>query len=109
MLIVTARMYRWEESTRRFLSRHNVPFDEIYMRGDTDYRPDVDVKRDIYRIIREDGYRVAAAIDDNPAIVALWESLNIPTTIVPGWEPALTPWGENWRHGNHLPHQQGRY
>jgi hypothetical protein len=30
-------------------------------------------------------YDIIGAFDDNPAIVELWESLGLPTTVVPGW------------------------
>ncbi|BBY54109.1 hypothetical protein H7J07_05725 [Mycobacterium koreense] len=88
IVVVTARMYRWEDSTRGWLDRHlPVPYLGPFMRGDTDFRPDVDVKRDIHRIITTDhGFRVVHAIDDNPSIVELWTQLGIPTTVVPGWE-----------------------
>lgn len=87
ILVVTARMYRWEESTRGWLDRHMpVPYLGPFMRGDGDVRRDVEVKRDIHRILTVDhGYRIVHCIDDNPAIVALWRELEIPTTVVPGW------------------------
>lgn len=88
IVVVTARMYRWEESTRAWLDRYMaVPFVGPFMRGDSDARRDTEVKREIYRILNEDyGYRIVHCIDDNPAIVALWRELGIPTTIVPGWD-----------------------
>ncbi len=87
IVVVTARCYRWEGLTRAWLNRHvTVPFEGPFMRGDDDYRPDVDVKRRIHEIlVHEHGYRIVEAIDDNPAIVALWQELGIPTTVVPGW------------------------
>lgn len=87
IVVVTARMYAWEYSTRDWLERHlPVPFVGPFMRGDTDFRPDVDVKRDIYQILTRDyGHNVVHAIDDNPSILALWEELGIPTTAVQGW------------------------
>ncbi|MFZ2240114.1 MAG: hypothetical protein WAV90_11280 [Gordonia amarae] len=88
ILVVTARMYQWEIPTRIWLYRHlPVPYLGPFMRGDNDFRPDVEVKRDIHRVITEDhGFRVVHAIDDNPAIIALWSELGITTTVVEGWE-----------------------
>ncbi|WP_298442550.1 hypothetical protein [Gordonia sp. (in: high G+C Gram-positive bacteria)] len=36
------------------------------------------------------GYDIVAAIDDRPRVIRLWQSLDIPTTIVrrPDWEAA---------------------
>lgn len=88
ILIVTARMYQWEDSTRAWLDRHlHVPYQGPFMRGDTDFRSDVEVKRDIHRVLVGDyGHRIVHAIDDNPAILALWAELGISTTTVPGWD-----------------------
>lgn len=85
IIVVTARMRQWEASTRRWLDRH-VPgqYAALHMRANGDYRPDFQVKRDILATIRET-HDVALAIDDNPSVIALWESEGIPTVIVPGW------------------------
>lgn len=87
IIVVTARMYQWELATRTWLNQHMpVPYLGPFMRGDNDLRSDVDVKRDIHRILTGDyGHRIVHCIDDNPAIVALWHELGIPTTVVPGW------------------------
>lgn len=86
--IVTSRKYHWEKPTRDWLDRHlSVPYVGPFMRGDDDNRRDVEVKRDIYAILTGDyGYRIVGALDDNPAIVALWRELGIATTVVPGWD-----------------------
>lgn len=88
IIVVTARMYQWENSTRAWLDRYmTVPYVGPFMRGDADVRPDTEVKRDIHRILTDDyGHRIVHCIDDNPAIVALWHELGIPTTVVPGWD-----------------------
>ncbi|GAA4391685.1 phosphatase domain-containing protein [Tsukamurella soli] len=88
IVVVTARMYRWEAVTTAWL-RHWMPcdFHGPFMRGDTDYRPDVEVKRDIHRILTEElDFDIVAAVDDHPKICELWESLGIPTIRIPGWE-----------------------
>ena len=88
IVVVTARRYQWEGLTRAWLQRHlTVPFVGPFMRGDDDVRPDVEVKRRIHEILlRDHDYRIVEAIDDNPSIVALWQELGIPTTVVPGWQ-----------------------
>lgn len=88
IIVVTARMRRWEESTRRWLDTH-MPgrYTALYMRADRDYRPDFEVKRDILAIIRET-HDVVFAVDDNPSVIALWESEGIPTATIPGWAEA---------------------
>lgn len=84
IIIVTARMRRWEASTTGWLLKHSIPCDELHMRADGDYRPDYEIKREILADIRT-RHDVILAIDDNPAVVALWRSEGIPTIEVPGW------------------------
>jgi len=89
ILVVTARKRMWERGTRDWLAKHEVEFDRLFMRADSDQRKDVEVKRDILARIREE-YDVGMAIDDNPNVIALWRAEGIPVEVVPGWveEPA---------------------
>lgn len=84
VLIVTARNARYRNVTAMWLALHAVPSDAMWMRGYRDQRPDFDVKAGILAKIRQ-RYRPAAAWDDNPAVIRLWEQEGIPVTIVPGW------------------------
>jgi phosphoglycolate phosphatase-like HAD superfamily hydrolase len=84
VIIVTARRVRWARHTAMWLALNDIPSDVMFMRGDHDHRADVDVKRDILAAIRRN-FAVIHAFDDNPSVIALWESEGIPTTIVPGW------------------------
>jgi hypothetical protein len=85
VVVVTARRARWRHHTAWWLAMHNVPSDALFMRGDKDNRSDVEVKRDILAMIRCT-WHVHLAVDDNPNVIALWESENIPTIVIPGWE-----------------------
>lgn len=85
VLVVTARTYRFEELTRTWLNTHlSIPYLGPFMRGDNDFRPDYEVKSDIYRILTEDhGYTIVEACDDNPNVIRLWEGLGIPVEVMP--------------------------
>lgn len=84
ILIVTARRAMYRHQTAMWLALNGVPSDAMYMRGDKDGREDYLVKRDILARIRA-SYNVIHAVDDNPAVIALWEEEGIPTTIVEGF------------------------
>ena len=84
VLIVTARRHMWRHHTAWWLALHGVPSDAMFMRGNDDDRRDVEVKRDMLATIRR-AWIPVLAIDDNPSIIALWESEDIPTVRVPGW------------------------
>lgn len=85
VIIVTARKQKWARHTAMWLALNNVPSDALFMRGDNDSRKDFHVKSDILDAI-EHTWNVIHAVDDNPSVIALWESRGIPTTIVDGWE-----------------------
>ena len=86
IVIVTARRQQWLDVTQAWLDQHvPVPFDGPLHRLDGDFRPDVQVKRDIHRYLARN-YDIRAACDDNPNVIALWEEIGIPTEVIPGWE-----------------------
>jgi hypothetical protein len=85
VVVVTARRERWRHQTAWFLAMNDIPSDALFMRGDKDDRPDFEVKRDILAAIRCT-WDVRMAVDDNPAVIALWQSEGIDTITIPGWE-----------------------
>lgn len=86
ILIVTARVQKYWPETQFFLRMHlPVPWDELYMRNNNDFRKDNIVKEEILAQIRADGYNPVKAHDDNPAVIEVWERNGIPTTIVEGF------------------------
>lgn len=86
VLIVTARAFRYCWETMFWLS-HNlpVPYEQLYMRRDGDFRPDGIVKLEILSMIKADGYNVVKAWDDNPNVIEVWRRQGIPVEVVPGW------------------------
>ena len=84
VLIVTARRAMYRHHTAWWLALNGVPSDALYMRGDKDGREDYLVKADILASIKTK-YNVIHAVDDNPAVIRLWQENNIPTTIVEGF------------------------
>ena len=85
ILAVTARMERWRTLSQNWIDTHLTrPVEVLAMRADRDFRADHQVKRDIHASLSR-RFRIAAACDDNPAIVALWQELGIPVTVIPGW------------------------
>lgn len=89
ILIVTARREVWSMATLLWLKEHGIEHDKLYMRPNGDFRKDYVVKADILDQIRRDGYEPVLAVDDNPAVIRLWNENNIPTVIIPGWEDMM--------------------
>lgn len=86
VLVVTARKAKWRNHTAFWLALNGVPSTALFMRADNDHRPDREVKQDILNRIRNEGWDVLHAFDDNPKVIAVWEANGIDTTVVPGWE-----------------------
>ena len=86
IVVLTSRKEHWRSLTRAWLAKWDIPFFALGMRSDDDDRRDADVKRDLLDVMshRYD-VRPVLAIDDNPVVIALWRSLDIPTVRVPGW------------------------
>ena len=86
IVVLTSRKEHWRSLTRAWLAKWDIPFFALGMRSDDDDRGDADVKRDLLDVMshRYD-LRPALAIDDNPVVIALWRSLDIPTVRVPNW------------------------
>lgn len=79
ILAVTARHDDpfYEETTKAWLEMANVPFDRLYMRRDSDTRPDVVIKAEILERILADGYTPVWAVDDRPEVIAMWRAHGI--------------------------------
>lgn len=84
-IIVTARREEWRAHTSYWLAKNNILHDALFMRGNKDYRPDYEVKKDILDHINL-FWDVYHAVDDNPKIIKLWEENNIPTTKIGTWD-----------------------
>lgn len=84
VIVVTAREDKYRDVTQAWLDKHNVPYENIYMRPTGDSRKDAVVKYEILDTILED-YDVVHAVDDNPAVNEVWQKAEILTTHVPGF------------------------
>lgn len=84
VIIVTARRERYREVTESWLENQGIEFDEIHFRPDDDLREDTIIKREILGDL-SNRFRIVAAWDDNPKIIALWKNHGIPVFEVPGW------------------------
>ena len=71
IFIVTGRSEKYRELTRLWLIKHKVPYAELYMRAEGDYRPDHEIKEEILFEIRKN-YSPTLAIDDRQSVVDMW-------------------------------------
>lgn len=76
---VSGRKERSRRQTEMWLHANVGHLDNtegLWMRGDNDNRPDVQVKRDIYTA-HFAGRTIAGVIDDRAAVVRMWRSLGL--------------------------------
>lgn len=84
-LVFTGRMERHRALSIAWLGRHRVPYAHMWMRHEGDYRKDFVVKKQMFDDASQT-YDIVHAWDDRPDIIDLWHFLNVPCTVVPGWE-----------------------
>lgn len=84
VVVVTAREEKYRDVTQAWMDKHDVPYENIYMRSLGDGRKDAVVKAEMLQSILDD-YDVVHAVDDNPAVNDVWRTANILTTHVPGF------------------------
>lgn len=77
IILMSGRFRRYTEHTVRWLEKHNIPWDELFLREDDDMRGDEVIKRELYEDYIEPFYDIITAIDDRNKIIRLWRSLGI--------------------------------
>lgn len=86
IIALTGRQKKFYDLTKSWMDEHSIPCDLLLMRPDGDFRADAIVKKELLDEIRNTGFFVIGAIDDNPTILQLWKGELIPLVIeVPGW------------------------
>jgi hypothetical protein len=79
ILIVSGREDRWRAETERWLARHGIGYDALFMRRAGDRRRDTVVKREIYEREIKDRYTVRVVFEDRDQVVRLWrDELELP-------------------------------
>lgn len=86
--IVTAREDRWRRATEASLAFNGIEAIGVHTRPQGDYRPDLQIKAEILRDLRDDPRPLIAAVDDRPGIAELWHRGDIPALLVPGFVDA---------------------
>lgn len=77
-ILVTGRHERYRTVTEKWLKQHEIcGYSDLYMRGDSDYRKDYEVKKDIYFEKIEPFYDVKIILEDRTGVVEMWRSLGL--------------------------------
>ncbi|MES2526212.1 MAG: hypothetical protein V4598_03970 [Bdellovibrionota bacterium] len=77
VLLVSGRTDDLKKETTEWLTKHNVPFTDLMMRPEKDYRDDTVVKREIYEEKIKPFYDVLFVLDDRAKVVKMWRETGL--------------------------------
>lgn len=77
ILMVTGRDSICRAITVEWLNRHEVPWDQLFMRLEGDKRPDTEVKLELFKDKLEPKYDIQLVLEDRDKVVAMWRSLGL--------------------------------
>ena len=79
ILLVSGREERWRPQTERWLARHDIAYDALFLRRTGDRRKDTVVKREIYDQHIAGTYAVRVVFEDRDQVVRMWrDDLDLP-------------------------------
>ncbi|MFJ3583076.1 AAA family ATPase [Streptomyces sp. NPDC090127] len=79
IVLLSGRSEDHRALTEAWLARHEVPYDELWMRASDDGRSDDIVKAELFDAHVRHRYAVRMSLDDRDRVVALWRHMGLPT------------------------------
>jgi len=74
ILVASGRNKSQRAITLKQLMGQGLVFQELYLRSDTDYRPDYELKSEMLDKMLEAGYNPTLVFDDRSSVVDMWRS-----------------------------------
>ncbi|MGQ3014776.1 MAG: phosphatase domain-containing protein [Flavobacteriales bacterium] len=72
IILLSGREDNSREATERWLKKHDIPYDALYMRTTKDHRKDSVIKKELYEAHILGRYFVRFVLDDRNQVVDLW-------------------------------------
>ncbi|MCE9564634.1 MAG: AAA family ATPase [Planctomycetes bacterium] len=93
IILVSGRTDKIRGLTEAWLDQHSIPYHELYMRAESDYRQDFLVKSELLDGILAKGHQIHCVIDDRPSVVAMWRERGLTCLQCREWDEreASTP------------------
>ncbi|MEU2261539.1 AAA family ATPase [Streptomyces sp. NPDC019645] len=79
IVLLSGRGEEHRERTEAWLERHDVPYDELWMRAAGDPRRDDVVKAELFDRHVRSRFAVRVSLDDRDRVVAVWRRMGLPT------------------------------
>ncbi len=77
IIIMSGRDGVCRPETEQWLAKHNIKYDELFMRAENDSRKDNIVKQELYDNHIRGKYNVLVVFDDRDQVVKMWRSLGL--------------------------------
>ncbi len=77
IILVSGRPDSYMDDTIKWLRKHRVFWDHLFMRCENDFRDDTIVKEEILKELLREGFNPILAIDDRPRVVRMWRKNGI--------------------------------
>lgn len=78
IFIVTGRERKFEQITKEWLDKHDIYFDDLFMRPTGNRDKDIVIKKQIYEHHIKDKYNVLAIFEDRNQVVQMYRELDLP-------------------------------
>ncbi|MET9699735.1 AAA family ATPase [Streptomyces sp. NPDC006529] len=79
VVLLSGRSEEHRPQTQEWLARHDVPYDELWMRASGDQRQDDVVKAELFDRHVRHRFAVRLSLDDRDRVVAIWRRMGLPT------------------------------
>jgi predicted kinase len=77
IILLSGRNDKFKAETIEWLNKNNIPFTELHMRKNGDFRKDTIVKQEMFDEFVRNKYDVEFVLDDRNCVVQLWRSLGL--------------------------------
>jgi predicted kinase len=74
IILISGREEKSRKMTENWLKKHEIPFEELYMRKEADFRKDSVVKREIFDQNIISKFQIEFVLDDRDQVVDMWRN-----------------------------------
>lgn len=77
IILLSGRGEKYRYLTEDWLKRHNIIYDQLFLRARKDYRNDDIIKKEIYENHIKEEYDILFVLDDRLAVVKMWREIGL--------------------------------
>ena len=77
IIYLTGRPEEYRRETENWLKKYDLSADLLYMRETDDFRPDADIKLEIFNSKIKPNFNVKLVLEDRSRVVKMWRSIGL--------------------------------